>query len=57
MRSFEDLIGAAGQRQRDVDAKYLGGLEVQKQFNFGGPLNREISRLVAFEYSTSVSTD
>jgi hypothetical protein len=32
--SFDHLVGAAGQGQRDGDPERLGGLEVQKQFRF-----------------------
>jgi hypothetical protein len=35
--SFDHLVGAAGQGQRDGDAERLGGLEVQKQFRFTSP--------------------
>jgi hypothetical protein len=46
-RFIHNLIGAAEQRQRDSDAERLGGLQIQKEFNFGGLLNRQLGRLLA----------
>ena len=49
-RSFEQLVGAAGQRQRDSDAKRLGGLQVDVHLDFsGGLLDRQVGRFVALE--------
>src|SRR5262249_28727086 len=54
-RSLDHLVGAAGERQRDCDAERPGGLEVEKEFNFGGLLNRQIGGLIAPEKSPRVS--
>ena len=56
-RSFDQLVGAARQGQRDSDPERLGGLEVEEQFNFGGLLNGQIGRLVALENSPGISAD
>src|SRR5262249_59338073 len=46
---FDQLVGAAAQRQRHGDAERLGGLEVQEHLNFCGLLYRQLARLFAFE--------
>src|SRR5262249_50411933 len=54
--SFDHLVGAAGQGQRDGDAERLGGLEVEDQLDFGGLHHREVSRLLPFENAPGVET-
>jgi hypothetical protein len=39
-QSFDQLVGAAKQRQRDGQAERLGGLEVDDELNFCGLLDR-----------------
>jgi hypothetical protein len=38
--SFDHLVGAAEQRERDRKAERLGGLEVDVQLDFGGLLDQ-----------------
>ena len=56
-RLFDQLVGAAGQRQRDGDAKRLGGLEVDEQLQLRGLLHRQIGGLLAFEDAVGVDAD
>src|SRR5712691_5309812 len=51
--SFDDLVGASDQRQRDVDAERLGSLEVDDQLDFRDLLHWQLSRLIALENTTS----
>jgi hypothetical protein len=46
---FDDLIGAAGQGQRDGDAQRLGGLEVDEELDLGCLLDRQVRGLFALE--------
>src|SRR6516165_8551960 len=45
--SFDHLVGALLEKQRYFDAKCLGGLEVDHQFEFGRRLNGKVARLLA----------
>jgi hypothetical protein len=45
--SFDHLVGAAEQWQRDSDAEGLGGFEIDDQLDPGGLLDRQITRLFA----------
>src|SRR5262245_40752463 len=47
--SLENLIGTAGQRQRNGDAERTGGLHVDVQLDFGGLHDRQVGRLLALE--------
>src|SRR5262245_29764830 len=49
LHSFDHLVGAAEQWQRDCYAKRLGSLEVQEHLDLRGLLNRQLARLFAFE--------
>src|SRR5215510_2329195 len=57
MQSFDDLVGAGEQRGWDGDAERLRGLEIDNQFNRGGPLNRHVGRLLALENAARVDTE
>src|SRR6185369_15937668 len=46
---FDHLIGASEQRWRHSEADRLSGLEVDDQFEFGGLLNRKITRFCTFK--------
>jgi hypothetical protein len=47
--SFDHLVGAHEQRERDGEAERLRSLEVDEQLDLGGLLEREISGLRVFE--------
>src|SRR5262249_48132652 len=46
---FDQFVGANEKCQRHFNPKRLGGLEIYKQLDSSGQLDREISRLGAFE--------
>ena len=49
MGLFDQLVGANEKLQWHVNPKRLGGLKIYKQTDLGGQLDREISRLGAFD--------
>ena len=51
---FDQLVGAAEQRCRHVDAESLCGLEVDHQLVLGRRLHGEIGRLLAVEDAIDV---
>ena len=53
---LDHLVGAADQRQRNGEAERLGSLQVDDQLDFGGLLDRQIGRLLAFENLAGVAT-
>jgi hypothetical protein len=53
--SFDHLVGAADQRQRNGKAEGLGSLQVDDQLDFGGLLYRQIGRLLALEDAVDVA--
>jgi hypothetical protein len=52
--SFDHLIGAAEQRERDGETEHLRGLEVDEQLDLRGLNDRQVGRLVAFENPAGV---
>jgi hypothetical protein len=47
--SFDHLVGAGEQGGRESNAKGLGGLEVEDEFDIRGLLYRQVGRLLAPE--------
>jgi hypothetical protein len=54
--SFEQLVGAAGQRQWHANAERFGSLEVDVELYLSRLLNRQIGGLVAFENSSGLDS-
>jgi hypothetical protein len=52
--SFDHLVGATEEREREGDAEGFGRLEVDKQLDFRDLLDRQISRLVALDYASGI---
>ena len=46
---FDHFVGASEQRLRHGEAERFGGLEVYGELEFGGFLNRELSRVRSFK--------
>ena len=57
MVSFDDFVGERQQLVRDAEAKRLGGLHIDHEFEPNGLLDRQIGRLGAFEDLAGVDTD
>src|SRR5262249_55384675 len=55
--SFDQLVGAGEQRWRNFEAERLRGPEIDDQLHLRGLLDRQISRLFAFENSSGVNAD
>ena len=55
--TFDHLVGAAEQRERDGEAERLGGLEVDDQLDFRGLLDRQVGRLLALENPAGVDAE
>src|SRR4029450_3690025 len=51
----QSLIGAQQKRFRNLDAGYVGGFEVDEQFELGWLLDRQVARLCALQYPVYVS--
>src|SRR6267142_4154011 len=54
---FYHLVGATEQREWDVDAERLGGLEVYEELNFRRLHDRQVGRLHASENFPGISTE
>jgi hypothetical protein len=54
--SFDHLVGAPKQRDRESEAERPGGLEVDKQLNFRGLLHREVRRFGARKNQAGMDT-
>src|SRR5262249_18451076 len=52
---FDHLVGAGEHRGRQIKAKRLGGLEVDRQLVLGRRLHRKVGRLGALEDLTGVN--
>src|SRR5215216_6920285 len=52
--SFDHLVGAADEREREGDAEGFRCLEVDKQLDFRHLLDGQISRLGALEYASGI---
>src|SRR5258708_3586835 len=55
--SLENLVGTAGQRQRNGDAERTGGLQVDEHLDFGRLLHRQIGRLATLKNSPGIDSD
>src|SRR5947208_5416960 len=53
--SFDHLVGAAGQWQRNCNAQRAGGLHVDVQLDLGYLLDRQIGRFFALEYASGIN--
>src|SRR5262249_54873300 len=51
---FDQLVGAAAQRERHSQAERLGGLQVDDQLDLRGLLHRQVGGLLALEDATGV---
>jgi hypothetical protein len=54
---LEHFIGTAEQRERHLDAKRFGYLEIDNQFDFRRFLNRQFGRLLALENPPGIDAD
>jgi hypothetical protein len=54
-RSFDHLVGAARQRQRDRNAERLGGLEVDEELDLGCLLDRQVGWFFALKNAAGIS--
>src|SRR4051812_24474689 len=55
--SFNHLIRPSEQREREGEAKRLGGVHVDHQFDPRRLLHRQVGRLLALEDATGVDTE
>jgi hypothetical protein len=52
--SLDHLVGNGEHARRNGEAKRLGGLEIDDQLEFGGLLDRQITRLFALEDTVDI---
>ena len=52
--SFDQLVGPAKQRQREIDSERVGRFEIDDEFNFSDLLNRKIYGLRTLENAADV---
>src|SRR5438093_5548280 len=57
LTSFYHLVGAGEQRRGHIDAKHLGRLEVDYQFELGRRLNRQVGRLGTLENAAGIAAN
>src|ERR671937_3181037 len=55
--SFDHLVGAAEQRERESDVKRLGSLEVDDQLDFRDLHDRQVRRLFTLEHAAGINAD
>src|SRR6516162_6150496 len=55
--SFDHLVGEREQSIRHVETERLGGLEIDHELELGRLHHRQISRLLALEYSPGIDAD
>jgi hypothetical protein len=53
-RLFDHFIGDGEQRRRHVEAKRLGGFEIDNEFKFGRQQHRQIGGPLALDYAAGV---
>ena len=53
--SFDHLVGACMQSQRQLDAERLGSLEVKDQLDLYGLLNRQIGGFFTLENAANIA--
>src|SRR5215210_6957927 len=53
--SFNHFIGAQEKRLRNLDAEHIGCLQVDEQLEFGGLLDRQVSRFCALQYPVYIA--
>src|SRR5262245_55540204 len=54
--SLDHLVGAGGERRRNVEAERFGGLGVYNQLEFVWRLHRQVSRLLASENAIDIGS-
>src|SRR5207253_9389193 len=55
-RSFDHLVGAGGEPGRHVETKRFGGFEVDREFEFGGLIDRQVGGQGTVENASHVDS-